>query len=540
MTRLRSSAARLLLILAASGALASCLRDPQARIDRERTETFDLLTKGQQLKAQGDLVLARDTFLKAAEKSPDRPILFYEIGNCHYQLGNPEQAEAYYEKALALAPDYSLAKAELDLVRQQLKNAPPATEKAVAAVPPPASPIETPIATAPAATFTPVPTPEPTPESKQIAQATAPRPTPTPEPTKTPKPKAPEPTKAPAQPAPAVAEPTPSPEPTAITPAVEETPVPTIAPEATPEPSEPVATPEPTPSPEETPDLKVKDVFEEEKKPAVASTEAAKSTKTEAKKDTTKKSDSIEEPKDGPVSGPFGGVQRAFSGLSPDKPTEPGATPAPVQPGDARKVIFPELTTDRMPTAAEDRAAALRAEELGYSDEAVRAWRRYLMREPDDISARLSLGTALQRSGRSLRAEEEFDVAQKLAPENPNVYFERGNFHVRAKELVKAQACFTKAIELDPKNLRAKNNLGAVQQQLGNHSAALEIIREVLDEDPAFASAWLNLALAQDDAGLPPADIITSIENYMRLSKAPDPKTERWLTGLKKKVAIAR
>lgn len=583
----RRALARLLVAGLSAGAATGCFRDREARIQRERTETFDLITRAQQMKAQGDFILARDLFLKAAQQSPDRPVIFYEIGNCYYQLGNREQAQAYYEKALALAPDYALAKAELDLVNQQLKvaeaaatptptpaptesakEAPP-VELAQAATPTPrATEIPTPVVTATPVPTTPPPTPTPTPEETQVVATAIPSPTEVAKDRRRPVPRTPEAT--PQEPAaakealkraqqptitPTVSTPTPAPtqtpvqptatpEPASATPAERDwaptaTPPPTatmkvVATEtATPQPTvEPTASPEPT---------------KEEVKPAkeeATPTPAAKRSES-SKKSTTSSSPTgarrrsvrvVEEDQDAPVSGPFGGIQQAFGGLAPEKRAGEDPNATPVDPAEARKVIFPELAPGQMPTPEQDMAAAKRAEELGYYDEAVRAWSRYLNAKPDDIESRLRLAEMLQRSGRSLRAESEYDMAEKLAPGSATVAFEKGNFYVRGKDFVKANEAFTHALELEPTNLKAKNNLAAVQQQLGNFSAAERIAREVLEVDPSFASAWLNLALAQDDSGAPPTTVIQSLENYVRLSKAVDPTAEKWLADLRKRI----
>lgn len=491
MRRRRIIAARLLVLLAASGVMGGCVRDSSVGIEKQRVESFDLLTKGQQLKAQGDYVLARDTLLKAAETS-QRPVIYYEIGNCYYRLNNPEQASAYYEKALAMAPDYALARAELDLVQAQIKRR--EGETVVSSVP-----ARTPEPRREEATVTVAPlpvveaprpmveaTPVPTPEATMVAETTVPAPR--------------------------------------VTVSQDTETGPSLSVERV----TPTSTPEPTP----TPAAAIHSQPLPKAAPAVHSQElpAAKSGHEGALKEDSRE-------KEPAASGPFSGLTTAFEGLSP-KSSKKTVAGEEITPAQARQVVFPELSSDARVDAATEREAARRAEQLGQFDEAVRSWNRALSAEPDNTDSRLSLAAALQRTGRTRRAESELLLAAKLDADSPKVYFDTGNYYVREKEFEKARDAFERAIELDPEFYRAKNNLAAVQLQLGNPGAALRTLLEVTTRQPEFASAWLNLALTQDALGQPPVSIIVSLESYLRYAEGPDPRSERWLESLKKKAGV--
>ena len=103
------------LLLAAGAAFFSgCAHDRAVEREETRREAFDLLTEGQQLKEQGDYLLARDVLLEAAEASP-RPVVYYEIGDTYYRLGEYDRAISYYDKALRMTPGYEEAEAARDL-----------------------------------------------------------------------------------------------------------------------------------------------------------------------------------------------------------------------------------------------------------------------------------------------------------------------------------------------------------------------------------------------------------------------------------------
>lgn len=422
----------------ASGILVSamfssgCLHDPVAERQEARREAFDLLTQGQQLKEQGDFILARDVFLEALQVS-ERPVLYYEIGNCHYQLGNYEQALDYYDRALALAPDYTLAQSERDLVAQKLEMQQPETESRVAGA---------------------VSQPEPARKAEQVEAAVEGE-----------------------------------------------------------EDSGPVAISE-----------------EVEAVPAAVETEESEQDAEPEAQETAEA-----QPRQ-PESGPFSGLTQAFAGLSGEQSAASSGSLEQIDEQEARRVLFPELNPETKLSPEEQRQAAEAASAFGRFDEAVRRWTRVLGDQPGDVEARLELAEALYRSGRTRRAEEEYLRATTLAPDNPEVHFQAANFYVRAGEPSRAKAAFDRALELEPGHLRARNNLAALHLQSGNPELATAQLEQVLQADPLFTSAWLNMALALDDAGARPEEVLDALETYRRLSESTDPQSEKWLRDLRRRV----
>ncbi len=455
------------LAIALAAGTAGCLHDPLRQAEMERREAFDMLTRAQRMKQQGDYLLARDLLLRAAELS-ERPIIYYEIANTHYLLGNPEQARPYYERALELAPDYALAQAELDLVTLELRRMELEEETATVQTPePPASVAE--------------PAPPPAEEPAEAA----------------PRPATPDETVEVAEVEPETPADPPEPEEVAV--ADEEEP-----------PVEPEVPEDELPAPQD----ELAEIPVEELEPD--DPDAAP----------------VAPPR--PTGGPFAGIGRAFGAVG-----DPVAAPRAVDLDEidmeeTRAAIFPELVEEADLPSEELAARARASQEAGRYDEAVRAWGRYLAREPDDLEARLALGESLHRSGRTRRAAEEYRAAVRRAPDNPMVHFEQGNFFVQTREFGAAERAFRQALELDPDHLRARNNLGAAMLEAGRPAGAAAEFRAVLDEDPEFLPAWLNLALALDDMGRPAEEVREPLETYARLSGRLDPETDRWLRSLRR------
>lgn len=122
----RWAAAVFLVVLAVT--LAGCFLDPSIERERIRRETFDSYTQGLDLEGKGQYTEALDLYMKAIEESP-RAAFYYHAGLCHARLGHDDQALSYLDQALAMQPDYALARAERDLIAQrQALAAKPASE----------------------------------------------------------------------------------------------------------------------------------------------------------------------------------------------------------------------------------------------------------------------------------------------------------------------------------------------------------------------------------------------------------------------------
>lgn len=101
-----------------------------------RRKAVDHLAKGEKFEKEGRYLSALDEFHKAENLSP-RPAIYYHLGHCYLELGDPEQAIGYFRKALAMSPDYRQASLELALAEKRLQDTfpgkvfPPRSEKEV-------------------------------------------------------------------------------------------------------------------------------------------------------------------------------------------------------------------------------------------------------------------------------------------------------------------------------------------------------------------------------------------------------------------------
>lgn len=498
----------LIVVTLAGAAGTGCLHDPIRQAESDRRESFEMLTRAQRMKDQGDYLLARDLLLRAAETS-ERPVIYYEIANTHYLLDNPEQAEPYYERAVELAPDYELAQAELDLVRLEVRRRQLEAEQAALE----AAARERDRADAAAA--------EEAASARESLPLTA---------------------------EPAVEDEAPTAQ-EALEPAIE---VADAAPPAEPTPTA-TATPAPTPTASPEPvERSVTDVFTEEDSAEAEEPESISEVPEEETLDP--ESDEIAEqilpaeeaepappapasPADAPAraaGGAFGGFARAFGAATASEQPRTEIDLDEIDLEAARRSVFPELTDEAGLPSEELAGRARTSQATGRFDEAVRRWERYLAREPDEMTARLAMAESLYRSGRSRRAEEAYQEAVRREPGNPEVHFAQGNFRVQTRNFSGAERSFRQALELAPDHLRARNNLGAALLEAGRPAEAVAEFRAVLEADENFLSGWLNLALALDDLGRPAGEVLPALETYARLSGQLDPEADRWLRSLRR------
>jgi tetratricopeptide (TPR) repeat protein len=113
----------------------------------------------------------------------------------------------------------------------------------------------------------------------------------------------------------------------------------------------------------------------------------------------------------------------------------------------------------------------------------------------------VGLAQVLLRTGRAADAAAELvDAEQKLGPKFLLSYF-RGLALSRAAKPAEALVAFQQAVQLDPKNVEARVNLGKTQLTLGHVNEAISELREALRLDPGDIHARRLLSQAYRRAG---------------------------------------
>ena len=123
-----------------------------------------------------------------------------------------------------------------------------------------------------------------------------------------------------------------------------------------------------------------------------------------------------------------------------------------------------------------------------------------LMRELQDLNRsgefRLQRGLEALAEQRYERAAEEFRYVISVRPDDVTARLNLGSALARANRLEEAEAEYGEALRLEPGNPTAHFNLGAVLSRLGDDPTAIGHLRKALDSDPNLGHAHINLANA--------------------------------------------
>jgi len=149
--------------------------------------------------------------------------------------------------------------------------------------------------------------------------------------------------------------------------------------------------------------------------------------------------------------------------------------------------------------------------------EAEEAYENALREDPHLVPALLGLARVYQQTGRPDAALELYEQLVQRAPENPSVWNDMGLCYRNLGDLVEAERCLRRAVELDPMKDLYRNNLAYVLASLGYYRQAWEEFRRAVGP----AAAHYNLALVAVEQG----DRATAVKHATE-ALALEPKME--------------
>lgn len=150
---------------------------------------------------------------------------------------------------------------------------------------------------------------------------------------------------------------------------------------------------------------------------------------------------------------------------------------------------------------ADPRNAALYAERArlyrvnGRLAEAVEDWKRALSVDSTNAGFRIELGDLFYSSLKIKEAQEQFDLAQRIDPENNEVRLKQAELQVVAfRQYQKALDLVNEALRSDPNQAQAYFIKGWVYMETGDTSMAISSFRTCVEQDPANYKAFMELA----------------------------------------------
>lgn len=140
------------------------------------------------------------------------------------------------------------------------------------------------------------------------------------------------------------------------------------------------------------------------------------------------------------------------------------------------------------------------AMQSGAPDMALRVAELMLQRDPRDVAGLIAKGDALYRLERSARAQAAYREALVIDPGAPGALVGLGRTLVRTDPRM-AEGAFLKALDREPGNVAALNNLGITRDILGRRDEAQAAYRRALAVVPGMEDVQVNLGLSLALAG---------------------------------------
>ena len=111
-------------------------------------------------------------------------------------------------------------------------------------------------------------------------------------------------------------------------------------------------------------------------------------------------------------------------------------------------------------------------------------WAEVVERSPDNLLARINLGSAYMVHREYERAKAEFEEVLALVPSYYRAYYNLGLLALRQSRTDEAAAAFQRAVHLNPRDADAQTNLGILALRAGDTRAAEAVFRIALEINP--------------------------------------------------------
>jgi tetratricopeptide (TPR) repeat protein len=118
-------------------------------------------------------------------------------------------------------------------------------------------------------------------------------------------------------------------------------------------------------------------------------------------------------------------------------------------------------------------AQAVRAEEAGQQEEAIRGYEEILELHPGHAAACINLGTLFYNQGQFQKAEHLYRMATESDPEYALAFFDLGNVLDELKRVAESIVAYERAVALAPKYADAHYNLALALERSGSRRLAL-------------------------------------------------------------------
>lgn len=162
-------------------------------------------------------------------------------------------------------------------------------------------------------------------------------------------------------------------------------------------------------------------------------------------------------------------------------------------------------------------------QEQGQLEMAIPQYREALKLRPEDSFGHTNLACALAEQGKVEPAIEEYKKALQIAPDDPEVHFALGGLYENKGRLDLAKRQYEESLRLEPNFAPAATSIGWFLYDKGQDDSAMDYFSRALKANPNDAQATFGVGRIYDEKRKPEL----AVQHYQRalsLEKDPDRK----------------
>ena len=139
----------------------------------------------------------------------------------------------------------------------------------------------------------------------------------------------------------------------------------------------------------------------------------------------------------------------------------------------------------------------------------------------------------LMRSQQWLTAQQQLQPITATHPELSGPWLNLGITHLQLGDSSAAEAAFKRALEANPGNIEACNQLGILSRRAGRLDEARRYYEAALLHDPEYPDAHWNLGILHDQYLSNPRLALQHYERYQAITGSGDPHLQGWIDALR-------
>ncbi len=139
------------------------------------------------------------------------------------------------------------------------------------------------------------------------------------------------------------------------------------------------------------------------------------------------------------------------------------------------------------------------------------------------------------KAGRGTDAELEFKQLSVAYPQFAGPQVNLGLLYLRESRLPEAETALEAALERNPANVVAGNELGIVERKLGKFAEAEAAYQRTIAAEPNYAPAHLNLGVLYDLYLAQPQKALDEFQRYLEIA-GENKQVAGWVVELRKRV----